>query len=1043
MIEDFPDRRDQLFGRETTLRDLTDRAQRTGLTAVVARPLMGKTWTLQEVARRLSTSGGCLVGYHESKGAENSHLLYAVLNLYTRWLNDSSMREQAISLWKRHKDGLVPRAGQIVGSLFDNLVGQQFSAGVGSIVRTAFDGLAGAQKDLVSGGMRIEPLAYDEARSLTSVVASTSQRGVVLILDAWEKSPSSRAEFETLEAFLKHREDWPQTHVLLAIRHPELESTQASDQALRRARDLCTISRAARLYELPSMDQGNVDEGRRIVSYVRNAVPAARDETDAMILESIDGYPGVLDFWLNDRTEMRTPQDLRNEAANAHALRYLELDRLLDGLDGEQRSFAARLALLPRLEPYVWPIFRDLLLIDQSDAYFHALIDEGVLIDESFPAYGHDTRHTAARRWFLENQRSMFRRTSEEIIASLASKITGFNNASVSSYIALAGCSQVAQPMGLSEISRCLCWAALAAFGEEEDIYKLDFDRLYPQAVQLNRSFAPLIGGALMNRGRSKFSRGERDKAIADFTAVIGLPGAPAEHVGAALVCRGTTHRENGNEAAAFADFGAAIAWPGTAAADAAAALVARGITYDDHDDKELAFTDYTAAIELASADPYDVALALVNRGIIMQDRGERASAFADYSSAIELPDASINNVTRALVCRGILRELLGESEKATADYTTVIELPNGPDDEVARALVKRGLIKERQGDGLAIADYTAAIQLPNASPEPVAAALVQRGDLWLRQGESEKAIADYTAAIGLPNVNVEAVAMALVARGLAREHRSEQSGALADYTAAIVLPNAPADIVTTALLNRGQIHRQRTAFAEALADFSAVIELPDAATAQIAEALVNRGLIRLELQELTEALADYTAAIVLPNAPADIVTTALLNRGQIHRQRTAFAEALADFSAVIELPDAATAQIAEALVNRGLIRLELEELRDALADFSAVIELPNAPSKEIVEAFVNRGLIHGELKELAEALADFNAVIELPDAATEQIAEALVGRGDAKRDGGDIEGAIADYSAAAELPGAPGEIVEYAVRLTLELDSARGPRYS
>ena len=74
MIESLPDRSAQLFGRAAHIRQLLDRVSKPGLTAVVARPLMGKTWTLTEVARQWSEQGD-LVGYHESKWAESSHLL--------------------------------------------------------------------------------------------------------------------------------------------------------------------------------------------------------------------------------------------------------------------------------------------------------------------------------------------------------------------------------------------------------------------------------------------------------------------------------------------------------------------------------------------------------------------------------------------------------------------------------------------------------------------------------------------------------------------------------------------------------------------------------------------------------------------------------------------------------------------------------------------------------------------------------------------------------------------------------------------------------
>jgi hypothetical protein len=57
MIEVFPDRRERLFGRMADIHRFTDRARQPGLTAVAARPLMGKTWTLTEVARLLLDEG--------------------------------------------------------------------------------------------------------------------------------------------------------------------------------------------------------------------------------------------------------------------------------------------------------------------------------------------------------------------------------------------------------------------------------------------------------------------------------------------------------------------------------------------------------------------------------------------------------------------------------------------------------------------------------------------------------------------------------------------------------------------------------------------------------------------------------------------------------------------------------------------------------------------------------------------------------------------------------------------------------------------------
>jgi hypothetical protein len=41
-----------------------------------------------------------------------------------------------------------------------------------------------------------------------------------------------------------------------------------------------------------------------MINFVRSQVPAARHPTDRSILEAIDGYPGVLDFWTSEAHRM-------------------------------------------------------------------------------------------------------------------------------------------------------------------------------------------------------------------------------------------------------------------------------------------------------------------------------------------------------------------------------------------------------------------------------------------------------------------------------------------------------------------------------------------------------------------------------------------------------------------------------------------------------------------------------------------------------------------------------------------------------------------
>ena len=184
MADAFEDRSDRLFGREVDIRHLSDRAMHSGLTAVVARPLMGKTWTLSEMARRLSAENSYLFGYHESKAAESSHLLHTVSNLYARWLADSTMREQAISEWERHKHSLVPRIGQMFGTLIKKLTENLLPEGVAKPVSDAFEDLAARR--------------WIEAKLKAQEVLTAAQAGLAEC--AGELEPAYRAQVEAAVA---------------------------------------------------------------------------------------------------------------------------------------------------------------------------------------------------------------------------------------------------------------------------------------------------------------------------------------------------------------------------------------------------------------------------------------------------------------------------------------------------------------------------------------------------------------------------------------------------------------------------------------------------------------------------------------------------------------------------------------------------------------------------------------------------------------------------------------------------------------------------
>ena len=328
--------------------------------------------------------------------------------------------------------------------------------------------------------------------------------------------------------------------------------------------------------------------------------------------------------------------------------------------------------------------------------------------------------------------------------------------------------------------------------------------RLCTEALQLDLQ-AGERAELLVLRGRAHYFLGRLGAALADWTKVIELPGAPVEQVAQALVHRGFTRGQR------------------------------------DDPDKELA--DYTRAIELPGAPVEQVALALVNRGITWGQRGDTDKELADYTRVIELQDAPVWAVAKALVNRGVTQGQQGDPDKEVADYTRVIErLPGAPVEQVALAHVNRGVTWDQQGDtDKALADYTRVIeQLPGAPVEQVADALGNRGVTWSQQGDTDKALADYTRVIEqLPGASVEQVAKALGNRAWTKYRQKAYSAFLADTEAALerdpALDSAAFNL-GLALLACGRDEDALAAYREAAKRFPSVIEtygLSDLAEAQ------------------------------------------------------------------------------------------------------------------------------------------------------------------------------------------------------------------
>jgi tetratricopeptide (TPR) repeat protein/DNA-binding transcriptional ArsR family regulator len=269
----------------------------------------------------------------------------------------------------------------------------------------------------------------------------------------------------------------------------------------------------------------------------------------------------------------------------------------------------------------------------------------------------------------------------------------------------------------------------------------------------------------LLFRAQLSSSLGDPQSEIADYTAVIELPGAPVEQIAEALLNRGVTHDEVGDLQHSTADFTAVIDMPGAPVKQIATAFHYRGIAHSLSGDLQREIADYTAVIDLPGALIEQIAMALFNRGVTHDQVGDVQRAIADYTALIDLPDVPVEQVAKALFSRGFTHGQTGDPQRAIADYSAVIDLPGALVEEISKALFNRGVTHGEVSDPQrAIADYTAVIDLPGAPVEQVAKALRQRGVTHFQNSRKQQSQADFEALIRLADAPLENVARAQLA---------------------------------------------------------------------------------------------------------------------------------------------------------------------------------------------------------------------------------------------------------------------------------------
>lgn len=505
---DFFTHQDCFFGRGPDIDYLRQRVATPGITFLAARPKMGKSWLLLALAQKLSEGDpkaeppGYLVGYHECRSGEE-FLRYTLQDLYTRWLQDASLLQQAKKALDDKKDSWLPAAARVLGAIF----GGGLPGGLGDAVKAAIDGLVSANDSLKSGGFELPRLADDQGRDLAVTLKEITGRRLVLIFDAWEKTGSLEKERAFLEIYLAHRDKWPEIHFVVALRYPNLSGT-AADSAYLAAQDMAASSARVKIHELPNLYLNDPAESARLTAYLRRCLPNASAVSDAQLLAMLQAYPGTLERWADD-PDLATADQLKSAANDAEMFLYRELGEQLGALEKGQTPLAAgqitlalRLALLPRLSAETWPLLKPVIEDGLPPDGWIDICVGGLLTGGLFPTFGHDTRHQAAATWFLKKAAT----TYEARISKEASRLiigTGRRMHSVTPALpifsaAVNGVYQTSRPVALTPLADAFGLANTALRGQNPAAALL-FSAKWQGSSENVADLSPILSGGLFN----------------------------------------------------------------------------------------------------------------------------------------------------------------------------------------------------------------------------------------------------------------------------------------------------------------------------------------------------------------------------------------------------------------------------------------------------------------------------------------------------------------------------------------------------------------
>jgi tetratricopeptide (TPR) repeat protein len=238
---------------------------------------------------------------------------------------------------------------------------------------------------------------------------------------------------------------------------------------------------------------------------------------------------------------------------------------------------------------------------------------------------------------------------------------------------------------------------ATVAVGQSFDLTKM-FSDLTP-AFQWSDPLANVKAYSLVNRGGT------------DLTPTFRWPDPLANVKAYSLVNRGGICREKGELEKAIADYSTVIQMSGAPADQRVLALHNRGLTYGRRNELDKAIADFSAVIQIPDAPLDQKVMALNNRGATYDRKGEQEKAIADYNAVLQMSDAPLEQKAQALLNRGWHHFVAGRYDNAIEDERRAISL--NPDDSRAHGNLAITLLAIGETSD-ALASYDAALNLAN-----------------------------------------------------------------------------------------------------------------------------------------------------------------------------------------------------------------------------------------------------------------------------------------------------------------------------------------